>query len=183
MTEYEHYKTKTGRRLAILRLAELLTTLGARPPFVKKLLPALGTRTIRRLYRDTRGYPPRPGKWMSSSTSWLQGRGDRRLEVAFFYRTSWRSLAKLSEPAELATFLLAYHSHVRHCRHLGVRPSPIERLWQFLRHVEEGTACVVSCEHCAASYVVDIPVNHDRFMSCPYCRHWVRHQLISRRKS
>jgi DNA-directed RNA polymerase subunit RPC12/RpoP len=182
MSSHVFRKSKTGLRLAVLRKAERLSALGARPPFIKRLLPALGARTIRRIYRDIVGRSPRPGKWGTESVAWWQVRRDRRLEAGLFYRASWTPLARVWDPADLETFLCAYQLHLRRCRQLGIRPSPIECLWQFLRYVDEGVACVVACDDCGASYLVDIPVEADRRMSCPYCRAWSRHRLVSWRR-
>jgi hypothetical protein len=183
MTSHLHRKTKTGIRLAVLRKAERLSALGARPPFIKRLLPALGARTIRRIYRDIVGRPPRPGKWAVESVAWWQSRRARRLEAGFFYRTSWSPLARALDPMSLETFLCAYQLHLRRCRRLGIRPSPVECVWKLLQFIDEGVASVVSCGDCGASYLVDIPVTSRRRMSCPYCRSWSWHNLLSRRRT
>ena len=88
MTSKIFKKTKTSLRLAALRKAERLSALGARPPFIKRLLPSLGARTIRRIYRDIVGRPPRPGKWGAESAAWWQATRGRRIEGGLFYRTA-----------------------------------------------------------------------------------------------
>ena len=181
MTSKIFKKTKTSLRLAALRKAERLSALGARPPFIKRLLPSLGARTIRRIYRDIVGRPPRPGKWGAESAAWWQATRGRRIEGGLFYRTAWLPLAWVWDLSHLETFLCAYRLHQRRCRSLGIRPSPIECVWQLLRYVDEGLACVVTCDDCGASYLVDIPVETDRRMSCPYCRAWSWHRLLSPR--